>query len=267
MINEKNISVIIPMYNAEKSIVNALNSVKDQTAFGYIKEIIVINDGSIDKSCSIVEAYINQYKDINIKMINIENGGVSNARNLGIEISQGKWIALLDSDDEWYESKLQIQVDIINGNDDIDFLGAEYRNIDFKIFLRKINELHKIKAWEMCVRSFPQPSTVLFKKNIFIEIGGFDSNQRYCEDLNYFTKIAHFYNAYHYPYKLVTFDGDRFSKDHTGLSSNSYMMHCGVIKNLKDFKKEKIISKSFFLFIYIFSYIKYIRRLIYLKIQ
>ena len=103
------ISVVIPMYNASKTIERALNSIKDQTLkCNY--QIIVVNDGSKDNSQEIVEKYIADNPQLNIVLINQLNGGVSKARNTGLKHASGNFIALLDSDDYWLKNKIDIQV-------------------------------------------------------------------------------------------------------------------------------------------------------------
>lgn len=92
------VSIIIPVYNAEKHISKCIESLTNQT----YKEIqiILINDGSTDKSGQICEAYAE--KDNRIIVIHKENGGVSSARNIGLENSTGYYIMFVDSDD-WIE--------------------------------------------------------------------------------------------------------------------------------------------------------------------
>ena len=89
------ISVIIPMYNAEKYVRKCLDSIISQTYENL--EIIVVNDGSKDSSREICEEYVQ--KDSRVKLINKENGGAGSARNTGIEVSTGEFISFIDSDD------------------------------------------------------------------------------------------------------------------------------------------------------------------------
>ncbi len=111
------ITVIIPVYNAEKYIAECLESLINQTYKNL--EIIVINDGSKDNSGTICDQY--KEKDSRIQVIHKENGGVSLARNSGLEIAKGKYIAFVDGDDyldkEYFEKMLKIlkekQVDIV----------------------------------------------------------------------------------------------------------------------------------------------------------
>ena len=103
--NRESISVVIPMYNAEKTIEATLSSITDQDAIEYIKEILVINDGSTDSSPRIVKEYAKRKPSL-VTLIDKENGGVSSARNMGLKISKGEWIAFCDSDDIWVKDKL-----------------------------------------------------------------------------------------------------------------------------------------------------------------
>lgn len=89
------ISVIVPVYNVEKEIERCINSLLNQTIKNY--EIILIDDGSTDRSGMICDLYSDNYQII--KVIHINNGGVSNARNVGIEASEGEYLTFCDSDD------------------------------------------------------------------------------------------------------------------------------------------------------------------------
>jgi len=124
-LDKNSISVIIPMYNSESTILRALESIKKQTSIDYIREIIIVNDGSRDNSLNVVLKFIKDNKHLNLILIDKENEGVSAARNLGINSSSGDWIAFLDSDDEWVNNKLELQGNVINENENIDFIGGE----------------------------------------------------------------------------------------------------------------------------------------------
>jgi glycosyltransferase involved in cell wall biosynthesis len=89
------ISIIVPVYNAEKTICRCIGSIQNQTFIDW--ELLLIDDGSTDQSVNICDKYA--LKDRKIKTIHKENGGVSSARNKGIECSNGDYILMLDSDD------------------------------------------------------------------------------------------------------------------------------------------------------------------------
>jgi len=93
----KELSIVIPVYNSEKWLRGCLTSVVNQTIEPTDVEIIVIDDGSTDNSYGIINEFSKTYS--NIKIVTKENGGVSSARNVGIELAQGKYITFIDSDD------------------------------------------------------------------------------------------------------------------------------------------------------------------------
>ena len=89
------ISVIVPVYNVAEYLPECVDSICNQSYKNL--EIILVDDGSTDNSGKICDEYAK--KDLRIKVIHKENGGLSDARNTGIEIAQGEWISFVDSDD------------------------------------------------------------------------------------------------------------------------------------------------------------------------
>ena len=99
--NEELISIIVPVYNVEEYLKECIDSIINQT---YKRiEIILVDDGSTDKSGKICDDYAKI--DKRIKVVHKENGGLSDARNVGISVSSGKYIAFVDSDD-WVEKTM-----------------------------------------------------------------------------------------------------------------------------------------------------------------
>lgn len=107
-------SIIIPVYNASSYIQNCITSIKNQTFTDF--EAIFVNDGSTDDSARIISSQIKGLK--NFKLINKENSGVSETRNLGIAKAKGDYIVFIDSDD-WIEPDLLEQIAKVNNNFDI----------------------------------------------------------------------------------------------------------------------------------------------------
>ncbi|NMM65094.1 glycosyltransferase family 2 protein [Clostridium sp. P21] len=256
------ISVIIPMYNSENTIIRTLNSIKNQTTFDYITEIIVINDGSTDNSANLVKKYIRDNPNMLISIISTPNGGVSSARNIGMKSAKGDWIALLDSDDEWLPSKIEIQMKTIKDHHEIDFLGGDIDDRGLKILWKRIHGLYKANIEDLCLKVFPQTSTAIFKRSIFEEIGGYDEKQSYAEDVNYFLKICANYNYYHLPIQMVYYGGGKPGFGFSGLSANLKKMYEGNIKNINELKSDSIISRTFYIFLRVFYWMKYIRRIL-----
>ncbi|PWH86971.1 glycosyltransferase family 2 protein [Brumimicrobium oceani] len=109
-------SVVIPLYNKEASITATIQSVLNQTFDDF--EIVIVNDGSTDKSVEVVEGI----KDPRIRLINQENQGVSAARNKGIAQAKNDWIAFLDGDDIWLPEKLMVLNEAIKKHPQVKWL-------------------------------------------------------------------------------------------------------------------------------------------------
>lgn len=113
------ISVVIPLYNKEKTIEQSLRSVLQQKGCDF--EVVVVNDGSTDNSVEQVK----KIDDARIRFISKENGGPGSARNLGAEKAQGEWIVFLDADDELLPNALRIFANAIQSRPDVDIFDAK----------------------------------------------------------------------------------------------------------------------------------------------
>lgn len=137
MINlEPLVTIITPCYNSAGFIKATINSVLEQTYTNW--ELIIIDDKSKDNSCEIIEEYARQHSKI--RLIKLEqNGGVANARNIGLQEAKGKYIAFLDSDDIWLKEKLKKQV-VYTEEQSLPMTFCAYNRIDEagEIISRKI---------------------------------------------------------------------------------------------------------------------------------
>ena len=117
------VTIIMPAYNASNTISESIQSVLDQTYKHF--ELIVVNDCSSDNTKEIVEEFIEL--DDRIKFIDkIANEGVASARNTGLDHAQGEFVAFLDSDDKWKETKLEKQINIFHQYPHIDLIYTAY---------------------------------------------------------------------------------------------------------------------------------------------
>ncbi|HHB93612.1 MAG TPA: glycosyltransferase family 2 protein [Campylobacterales bacterium] len=158
-------SVVVPLYNKEKYIKRTLDSILNQTFSDF--EIIIVNDGSTDKSCEVIESI----KDDRIHLIHKENGGVSSARNRGIKEAKGEFIAFLDADDEWFANKLQKQYVLHKKNPKLVWSCSGYMLVSKK---RKDKEIvfSKSKILPDAIEAIVNglkifTSTVVIKKEVF----------------------------------------------------------------------------------------------------
>lgn len=121
----KLVSVIMPAYNAEKYIGKAIESILNQT---YLRiELLIIDDVSTDSTMEVVA----RYKDSRIRVFhNSQNQGIAYSRNVGLDNAKGEYIAILDDDDLATPQRIEKQVDFLENNPDIDFVGGKYQTID-----------------------------------------------------------------------------------------------------------------------------------------
>lgn len=119
------LSVVIPVYNVEAYIEKCIESILSQSFINY--EIILVNDGSTDRSGNICDMYANLYK--NIYVYHIENKGVSNARNVGIRKAKGKYIHFMDSDDT-IDKQMYEEYYNITSNFNYDIVISGYKSIE-----------------------------------------------------------------------------------------------------------------------------------------
>jgi glycosyltransferase involved in cell wall biosynthesis len=255
------ISVIIPMYNSKNTILQSLESVKIQTY--PVFETIVINDGSTDNSADIVKNYIKLNPSQNIIFIDKKNGGVSSARNAGLKKATGDFIALLDSDDEWFPLKTEKQIKLFTENTLTSFIGG----LIFEKPKSQQNNVIDIPLKKLVFKNYFQPSTVMFKREILNTVGYFDETQKYAEEGNYFMRIASKFNCKLLLEQVVLYDQGKHGFGQSGLSANLKEMQKGEVRNLKFAVRNGYVSQFKFCIAIVFSYLKYLRRILIVKFK
>jgi len=125
------ISVIIPIYNREKSLKNSLESIVNQTMDLNDIEVLMINDGSTDNSKKIVEEYVEKYPNFKAVHRKLNSGCAGIPRNIGLDNANGEYVIFLDSDDIYYENSFELLYNAINNSSDIDYARGRFL-IDFK---------------------------------------------------------------------------------------------------------------------------------------
>lgn len=154
------VSVIIPVYNAEKYIGDTIHSILSQTVSDW--EMILVDDCSTDRSVEIIESYTNE----KIRLIRMGNGGsAAKARNAGVKAARGRYIAFLDADDLWHPDKLEKQLDFMRGQCcGFSFTGYEFAGPD-GIGVEKIVRVPKIMDYKAALKNTTIfTSTVMFDR-------------------------------------------------------------------------------------------------------
>ena len=126
---EPNVRIIVPDYNVEQFLERCVESILKQTMVSF--ELLLINDGSSDRSGQLCDEL--SQKDNRIRVIHIPNGGVSNARNLGIKLSRGEWISFVDSDDFVTEDYLETLLKPVRSDETIGFSIGKLHHIQMEL--------------------------------------------------------------------------------------------------------------------------------------
>ena len=165
MQNDICVSIIMAAYNAEKTIEQAIRSVVSQTYPHW--ELLVIDDCSKDSTVSIVEMFTKTDKRIKLFRNEI-NSGVSKTRQRGVSHSQGKWIAILDSDDAWREDKLERQLQLAQEkNAALVFTASAFMDDDGKLIDWKLHAPVQVGYLELLKQNVVSNSSVLVKRELY----------------------------------------------------------------------------------------------------
>lgn len=186
------ISVIIPLYNKELSIGSTLQSVLDQTFQEF--EIVIVNDGSTDKSVEVVESI----NDKRIRLVQQENQGVSAARNKGIEKANYEWIAFLDGDDLWKTNHLEEinKMRKLYPNEKVFVTSFKYSDNRKKFRHLRDKNISKIDNYfkEAIDEALIWTSVVVIHKSCFKKVGLFNSILVRGEDKDLWARLGRNYN-------------------------------------------------------------------------
>lgn len=191
MMGEK-ISVIVPVYNVEAYLERCVESILQQTYAHF--ELILINDGSTDSSGQICDHLASQYE--NIKVYHIENAGVSNARNMGIQLATGSWVTFIDSDDFVTQDYLATLASAVEGVN-VGFVIASLHHIKNGIVTDIPSHSGKTELWSteetmkellMTTRTSFFPVAKLFKRDLLAD-EKFNTNYHLAEDALFLTEL------------------------------------------------------------------------------
>jgi glycosyltransferase involved in cell wall biosynthesis len=200
LIDARDVSVVIPAYNAARYLAATLQSVAEQTAPP--GEVIVVDDGSTDATVEIARSF-------GAHVLSVTNAGPSAARNAGTQAASGAYIAFLDADDVWLPEKLALQLAGLAAFGRPAFSFTDYRMFDEQGLRRRKSQLRGTPAFRkiagnlrrkrivletrgrrpLLYDSYIPPSSVLVRKSDVIAAGGFDETLRVTEDYEFFLRL------------------------------------------------------------------------------
>lgn len=199
-------SVIIPFYNAKKTLNRAVSSVINQTYINW--ELVLVNDGSSDDSINSLNK--NFLIDRRIKFITQENSGVSTSRNKGANLASGNWLIFLDADDELVEDALENFKFFIETNvEQFRIIKAGYKKVKkdlSKVFNNSETEFHSFLSGSFVIR-----------KELFVTLGGYDIHLKFSEN----AELCHRFSIFNEPLGYLGFVVLVYHESVSGGSKNS----------------------------------------------
>jgi glycosyltransferase involved in cell wall biosynthesis len=212
------ISVIVPVHNAENFLAEALKSIINQN---YIPmEIIVVDDGSTDRTADVAESFGNR-----IRYIYKENGGPPTARNLGLHLAQGELIAFLDADDFWSDKKIVLQLKRLINNPQAEIVLGQTQQI------RHLESSHDSQFTPLVSPQFSLSlGSAMIRKSAFDKVGIFDESLFYCDDWDWFFRAREAGILF-----IIHRDVTQYYRKHTQNITLQYRL--GLEYKLKLFKK------------------------------
>lgn len=182
------LSIVIPAYNAEKTIFETIESIQNQTFLSF--EIIVINDGSTDKTLEI----LSKVKEPRLRVFTYENGGLPMARNRGISHATGEYIAFIDADDLWTPDKLELQLAALQQSPTSGVAYSWTAFIDEKgKFLYAGKPFYfegNVYPHLLVVNFISSGSNILVRRKVIESVGRFDTSLKSAEDWDYNLRLA-----------------------------------------------------------------------------
>ncbi len=235
-------TVIIPLFNKENFIESTLKSVLNQSFIDL--EVLIINDGSTDKS----EEKVLEFKDIRIHYFYKENGGVSSARNFGIEKAQSSYITFIDADDYWYPDFLQEMFKYTNTFPELKVFSAAIevetskKIIPSSYSIVKTGDCEIVNYFDASLKeTVICTSCAVFHKSVFEKTGNFDSQLKSGEDTDLWIRIGLNYPIL-FSWKILAryvYDAQSLTKNHrTSINSLDFSKYISLEKtnpNLKNF--------------------------------
>ena len=184
------VDIVMPVYNREKTVGNAIESVLNQTHKNF--RLIIVDDGSRDGTEEICRKYLNDKRVVYHKVL---HGGISRGLNVGISLATAKYVARQDSDDEWMPWHLDFLLNELEQNDKLDIIGSKVDADKIKlqggIKRNNFNNLSGEELWfKLAYKNMFNHSTVIYKKSAVIEAGGYDSECDGFEDWHLWARMV-----------------------------------------------------------------------------
>ncbi len=237
------VSVVIPVYSREHTIKRAIDSVLAQSYPA--DEVIVVDDDSTDRTLTMLRSYGKRISVLSLS----KNAGPSRARNEGVKYSRNKWIAFLDSDDEWENDKLEKQAQYLRKFPFFEIMQSDEKWIRNGVRVNQCKHHKKPAGWifdQSLERCMISPSSVLVKRSMLERYGKFDEDLPVCEDYDLWLKITRNHPVgFDQSMSVIKYGGheDQLSRKYPAMDGFRVRSLYRLLRNehLKEFRK-KIVT-------------------------
>ncbi|MCP8310247.1 MAG: glycosyltransferase [Candidatus Methylarchaceae archaeon HK01M] len=235
------ITILMSVYNGEKYLREAIDSILNQTFKDF--EFLIINDGSTDRTVEILRSY----HDSRIKIItNEKNMGLTKSLNKGLKIARSEYVARMDADDISYSRRLEVQYEYMKKNPDVGIVGSwndviddKGNTIDYRKHSLSSEDIYYILNFRNCLTH----SSILFRRDLIINNGGYNENISVASDYELWNRISKIAKIYQIPKSLVKWRRTKKSITSKKRSSQIETVNSVVRNNLERLTHEKIDKK------------------------
>lgn len=247
------VSVIVPVFNTARYLPRCLDALVNQTIDKKNLEIVLVNDGSTDGSCKILQEYKDRYPDI-ITLVNKENGGQATARNLGIKIARGEYVGFADSDD-YVDTTLFEKLYDLAISENADLVECHYHSMletldkNGNVSYKEIGTRGSIKGHsdtkELFLNPQVSPWNKLYRKSILIDNDITFPEGMIYEDTSFYVKTLPFIKKQAYCDEKLVYYNVRQKSTMTSHTNSKVGDIFGVMDDILDFYHIKGIYHSF----------------------
>lgn len=253
------VSVVIPCFQSGATILRAFESIVNQTLRP--REVIFVDDASSDETPQILKDILIRHPEVVRIILLDQNVGAASARNMGWDAARQPYIAFLDADDSWHPSKLELQYEFMEKNPEVSVsahLCDYYERSSHFLPPRDPLKLVSISPVKLLFKNYFSTPTVMLRRELPLR---FEAGKRYAEDLQLWQSIAyagHKIMRIEVPLAYI----HKAAYGEAGLSSNLLEMEKGELINIIQLYKARNINAVIFLFAFVFSLLKFLKRII-----
>jgi glycosyltransferase involved in cell wall biosynthesis len=223
------ISVVLPVWNGERYLVESIDSILSQTLSDL--ELIVVDDGSTDRSLEIIRSY----KDPRVRVFVRERQGLAPTLDFGIQRARARWIARQDADDASHPQRLELQMQTLEENPEAILCYCDVELVGESVYFPSIERFPHtmgLLAMQLCYQCPIAHSSVIFDRGAYREVGGYSVSEQYAEDFGLWGRLIRYGDFVSLPKKLVKFrlHGEsittRARGDHNEMARGIAIRHC-----------------------------------------